>query len=124
MTRFAPNVRSRPRALAALCALSALATAALLAAPTVASAAEPAAVAPATTVYYSFSELATDQGTRALYQRITRAARAVCPSYDALDLTAWSAARECQQQAVARAIGQVHNGRLAAVYARAHARRG
>lgn len=124
MTRFAPTLRSRRRAFAALCALSALATAALAAAPTVASAAEPAAVAPATTVYYNFSELATDQGTRALYQRITRAAQAVCPSSDPLDLTAWSESRECKRQAVERAIGQIHNDRLAAVYARAHARRG
>ena len=124
MNRFAPNVRSRPRALATLCALSTLATAALLASPAVVSAAEPAAAAPATTVYYNFSDLATDQGTRALYQRIARAAQAVCPSSDALDLETWSISRECQQQAVARAIGQIHNDRLAAVYARAHARRG
>lgn len=124
MNRLAVNVSSRPRVLAALCALSALATAALLASPTVASAAQPEAVAPATTVYYNFSDLATDQGTRALYARITRAAKAVCPSDDPLDLDAWSAARECQQQAVSRAIHQIGDAHLAAVFARAHARRG
>ena len=124
MSRLASNVSSRPRVLAALAAVSALTTAALLATPTIASAAQPSAGAPATTVYYNFGELATDQGTHALYQRITRAAAAVCPAYDPLDLDAWSASRECQRQAVARAIRQIGNSRLAAVYHRAHTRRG
>lgn len=124
MTRFAPNVSSRPRTVAAIAAVGALVTAALLASPSVASAAEPASSAPQMTVHYSFGELATDEGTRALYQRITRAAAQVCPAYDPRDLATASFAEDCQRHAVARAIKQVGNARLAAVYARAHARRG
>jgi UrcA family protein len=117
MSRFAPNVSSRPRALAALAAVSALTTAALLAPASVASAAQPTADAPPqTTVQYSFSELATDEGTRAVYARIKRAAAAVCPSYDTLDLQMADVSKECQRQAMARAIAQIGNARLAAVY--------
>jgi UrcA family protein len=123
MSRFAPHASSRPRALAALAALGAI-TAALLAQTSVASAAQPSSGAPRVSVYYSFNDLATEEGTRALYHRIARAAQSVCPSYDALDLQAWSASRECQRQAVSRAVKQIGNARLAAVYARAHARRG
>jgi len=117
MSRFAPNVSSRPRALAALAAVGALTTAALLALPSVASAAQPSArTPPQTTVEYSFSELATDAGTRAVYARIKRAAEAVCPSYDAMDLEMADVSQACQRQAVARAIARIGNDRLADVY--------
>ncbi|HEY2036989.1 MAG TPA: UrcA family protein [Steroidobacteraceae bacterium] len=117
MSRFAPNVSSRPRALAALAAMSALTTAALLALPSVASAAQPAADAPPQTiVQYSFNELATDGGTRAVYARIKRAAAAVCPSYDPMDLEMADVSKMCQRQAMARAVNEIGNARLAAVY--------
>jgi UrcA family protein len=117
MSRFAPNVSSRSRTLAALAAVSALTTAAVLALPSVASAAQPPADAPPqTTVQYSFDELATDAGTRAVYARIKRAAAAVCPSYDPLDLEMADASKLCQRQAMARAVGEIGNARLAAVY--------
>jgi UrcA family protein len=117
MSPFAPNVSPRPRALATLAAATALTTAALLGLPNVASAAQPRAdVAPQTAVQYSFSELATDEGTRAVYARIKRAAAAVCPSYDLLDLDMAAASQECQRQAMARAVSQIGNARLAAVY--------
>lgn len=116
MSRFAPNVSSRPRALAALAAVSALTTAAVLALPSVASAAQAADAPPQTTVQYSFSELATDAGTRAVYARIKRAAAAVCPSYDPLDLEMADASTQCQRQAMARAVNKIGDARLAAVY--------
>lgn len=117
MSRFAPNVSSRPRALAALAAVSAIAAAALLALPGVASAAQPPADAPPqTTVQYSFTELATDAGTREVYARIKRAAAAVCPEYDPLDLAMADVSMACQRQAMARAVAQIGNARLAAVY--------
>ena len=117
MSRFAPTVSTRPRALAALAAASAFATAALLALPSVASAAQPHADAlPQVAVHYSFSELATDAGTREVYARIKRAALAVCPTYDTLDLNMADVSKACQRQAVARAVAQVGNARLAAVY--------
>lgn len=124
MSRFAPSLSSRPRVLAltALAAFAALTTAAF--ASPVASASQPSDAALRTTVYYSLHELATEQGTRALYQRIVTAAQAVCPAGDPRDLESFSSSRDCQRAAVARAIVQIGNGRLAAVHARAVARRG
>lgn len=124
MSRFAPPVRSRRSIFAALAVASALTTAALLAAPTTASAAQPDMQVPQTTVYYSYRDLATEQGTRALYERIAKAAKTVCPGYDSWDLTSISISKECQRQAVARAVQKVGDAHLAAVHARAIARRG
>lgn len=121
MSRFAPPVSFRPRTLAAM---GALAMAAALASPTIASAAQPSAAVPQTTIYYSFRDLATDRSTRALYERIVSAARTVCPAYDSRDLGAYADSRECQRQAVARAVRQIGNGRLAAVYSHKLARHG
>jgi UrcA family protein len=121
MSRFTSRVANRSRAFTALAALGVITTATLLA-PTLASAAQPAADVPQTAVNYSARDLASDQGTHALYQRIKRAAQAVCPAYDARDLEAFAASRECQQQAVADAIHQIGNARLAAVHMRAVAR--
>lgn len=122
MNRFAPSVSFRPRALVAFAAIGL--TTALLASPAVASAAQPAVDVLQTTVAYSYRDLATDQATRALYVRITSAAKSVCPGYDSRDLAAVAHSRECQRQAVARAIYQIGNGRLAAVYTHATGRRG
>jgi UrcA family protein len=123
MSRSASHVGIRPYALAAL-AVSALATAALLGSPAIATAAEPAAAAPQTTVYYSFRDLATDQATHALYERIVSAARSVCPGYDSRDLADYAGSRQCQRQAVAHAIEQIGSARLAAVYTHTLPRRG
>lgn len=120
MNRFAPSVSFRPRALVAIAAIGL--TTALLASPAVASAAQPAVDVLQTTVPYNYRDLATDQGTRALYERITSAARSVCPGYDSRDLATVADSRECQRQAVARAIHQIGNGRLAAVYTHATGR--
>lgn len=124
MSRPAASASSRPRAFAALAACGALTAAALLASPAVASAGQPDADVPQTTLYYSVHDLATDQGTRALYRRIESAARKVCPAYDSQDLEGFAASRDCQRQAVARAIHQIGNGRLAAVHRHAVARHG
>lgn len=123
MTRLAPPVRPHARILAAFVAVSALATAALLASP-IAAAGQPAMDVPQTTVTYHYGDLATEQGVHELYQRIKTAAQAVCPAYDPLDLAGFEYSRECQRQAVARAIAKVGNARLAAVYAQKAARRG
>ena len=124
MSRFIPRLTRRPRALHALAAAGALAGAALLGSPAGASAAQPAAAVPQTTVSYSYRDLATDRATHALYERIMSAARTVCPGYDSRDLAAYADSRQCQRQAVARAIHQIGNARLAAVHARAVDRRG
>jgi UrcA family protein len=96
----------------------------LLGSSATATAAQPAADAPQAILYYSLRDLASKQGTRALYARIVTAAQSVCPGWDSRDLDAVAASRECQRQAVARAIGQIGDARLAAVHAQALARRG
>jgi UrcA family protein len=124
MTRFAPPISSRPRALTLLAAVAALTSAGWLGAPAVATAAQPAGDAPQATLHYSARDLTSEQGTRALYQRIRTAARSVCPGWDSRDLAAVAASRECQRRAVTRAVGQIGNARLAAVHSRAITRRG
>jgi UrcA family protein len=121
MRRLAPASSSRPRAFAAFGAITA---AALLAAPTLASAGQPTADAPQMIVYYSFADLSTDRGTHALYERIVSAARTVCPGSYSPDLAKFAASKQCQQEAVAHAIAQIGNARLAAVYRHAVGRRG
>ena len=123
MSRFASHAAASPRTLAAL-AVGVLATAASLGSPAIAAAGQPVAAAPQTSVYYSFRDLASDQSTRALYERIVSAARTVCPGYDSRDLADFAASRECQRQAVAGAIRQIGSARLAAVYSHKLARRG
>lgn len=118
MSRFAPSVSPRPRTFAALAALGVLTTAALLAAPTIASASQPAATGLQTNVYYDLRDLSTERGTRAVYRRIVAAAQEVCPGYDSLNPSAVAASQECQRRAVARAVGEIGNARLAAIDAR------
>jgi UrcA family protein len=122
MSRFAPSVSPRPRTLAALAALGVLTTAALLAAPAVASASQPAAAGLQTNVYYDLRDLSTERGTRAVYRRIVSAAQEVCPGYDSLSRSAVAASEECQRRAIARAVGEIGNARLAAIDARVVAR--
>lgn len=119
MSRFIPHLTPRRAVFTALGAAAALASVALLGSPAVANASEPAVEAPQLTVYYSFRDLSTERGTRALYLRIVSAARGVCPSYDSRDLDAFSYSRECQRRAVARAVRQIGNSHLAAVHQRA-----
>ena len=124
MSRFAPHVSSRPRALISLAVLGALTAATLLASPKGASAAQPADAALQTTVQYSMRDLSTDEATHALYQRIVSAARTVCPGYDSRDLAQFAASRTCQRQAVAQAISQIGDARLAALHVKKPAHRG
>jgi UrcA family protein len=69
-------------------------------------------------VAYSDTDLATEQGSSALYARIVAAARQVCGAreVDGRDLAAMASARACQQQAIANAVQAVHSTKLAAVY--------
>lgn len=115
MSRFALPLRARPHAFLALAALGVLTTAASLAAPAVASANQLPADGLQTNVYYDSRDLATERGTRALYRRIESAAMDVCPGYDSLDRDAIAVSKECQRNAIARAIGQIGNARLAAI---------
>jgi UrcA family protein len=82
-----------------------------------ASAATPDTDVPSIVVRYSNQTLATDQGVQQLYGRIVRAARQVCPDASIHDLGARASVQQCRQQAVARAIHQIDNPELAALYA-------
>jgi len=76
---------------------------------------------PTVVVHYSDLSLGTDSGVNQLYRRIVYAAKRVCP--DARDLSRQQQVQLCRDQAVAGAIEQIHNPRLAALHA-AHARNG
>lgn len=82
-----------------------------------AGAASPDRDLPSVVVKYSDQSLATDDGVNALYRRITQAAKQVCPEVPIRELGLWSQVKECRAQAIARAIGQIGNSRLAALHA-------
>ena len=84
-------------------------------------AASPAEDVPTVRVSYHDLNLATDQGTDALYARIVSAAYKVCQPSDIRNLSEVAAASKCREEAIARAVRDVGNPRLAAVYsARQH----
>lgn len=72
---------------------------------------------PTFAVTYSAADLATDQGARDLYQRIAKAARSVCPDYDGRDLETAELSWACQRRAIADAVRQINDPRLAAIQA-------
>jgi UrcA family protein len=72
---------------------------------------------PSVVVKYSEQSLATDRGVSELYRRIVRAAEKVCPQPSFQNLSALARAEECRDQAVARAVRQIDNSQLAALYA-------
>jgi UrcA family protein len=72
--------------------------------------------APSLVVHYNSDVLATDSGARALYHRIAMAAEQVCPAPSNSRIVAERVVK-CREQAVAGAVGRIHNQRLAAVYA-------
>jgi UrcA family protein len=61
--------------------------------------------------------LGTDSGVDQLYRRIVSAAKQVCPDGTMRDLGAHLRAEQCRKQAVARAIQQIDNPRLAMLHA-------
>lgn len=111
------------RASAALGAtiITALGATLIIGGATSAFAAEPAAAAPTVRVSYQDLNLATEQGTLALYERIVSAASKVCRASDIRVLSEVAAANACREQAIERAVRDVGSERLAAVYS---ARRG
>ncbi len=78
---------------------------------------------PSVVVKYSEQSLATDEGVYTLYRQIKNAAKQVCPAEQTRDLKRQSLIQECRNQAIARAIRQIDNSRLAALHA-AHSKNG
>jgi UrcA family protein len=70
---------------------------------------------PQKTVFYDSVALQTDTGARAVYSRIARAAEEVCPN--AFSLLSSRLVVQCRAQAVAEAVGKIHNQRLSALHA-------
>jgi len=97
-----------------LAALGAMAALAMFALPRDASAAQ---LYGTKTVYYQSSDLAADQEARGLYRRIAEAAAMVCPPEDSRSRDETSASRACQRQAIARAVADIGNARLTAIFA-------
>jgi UrcA family protein len=65
---------------------------------------------------YDPQSLATDSGARALYGRLVKAAEVVCPDpLDGYPFVATST-EQCRQQAIARAVHDINNPRLAGIY--------
>ena len=78
---------------------------------------------PSAAVAYRATELATDAGALDVYRRIAMAARKVCPGDDSLNPFQATAAVECQKAAIARAVAQIEQPRLAEIAAK-RAKRG
>jgi UrcA family protein len=119
MSYLAPQIPLRRRAMAVPAVVAGLVTVAMIAGAGRASAAQPYETR---TVYYKPSELTTDQGTRALYGRIEAAAAMACPPEDSERPYETATSRECQRQAIARAVAEIGSARLTALFAHSRAR--
>jgi UrcA family protein len=97
--------------------LTALAGCLLAGTLSVAHAAPPSDAVPTTVVKYGDLNISTDDGARALYQRITAAARRVCPLDDSRELAQTARSNACRTAAVARAVRDINSPRLAELYA-------
>lgn len=79
-------------------------------------AAEVDADAPTATVKFDPELLNTEAGARTVYHRIVRAAERVCPDPLTGTRLVSASTQECRNQAVAKAVSQIHNTRLAGIY--------
>jgi UrcA family protein len=68
-------------------------------------------------VRYQPDSLESEAGARSLYHRLVRAAEEVCPAGLVDHPFLSSGVRHCREQAVARAVQEIGNTRLAAVHA-------
>ncbi len=96
--------------MAAVCALG-------FAAASVAGAQTADTQVPKLVVKYSEASLASESGVRQLYARLTVAAENVCDNLQ-IGRVANPAVLECRKRAVADAVAQIHNARLAELSAR------
>jgi UrcA family protein len=78
---------------------------------------------PSVVISFKDLNLATAEGTRTLYKRITEAARQVCPLMNARDAELVVSTHACREAAIARAVRDINNPQLAALLAE-HAKRG
>jgi UrcA family protein len=71
---------------------------------------------PTAAVYYGDLDLATPAGNRALYERMSLAAKRVCPAADNRDLARVAAVRACREAALDGAVRAAGNPLLAALH--------
>jgi len=88
----------------------------------VAQAAPPADV-PSAVVKYDPARAATEQGASELYRRIAAAAAQVCPAVSSFGLVLNAQVRQCRQDAIERAVGEIHERHLVEIAAK-YAHRG
>lgn len=69
---------------------------------------------PSVRISYADLDLSTNEGQRTLYRRVAQAARAVCLNADPRALSQTSAARRCQNTAIAQALRDVKQSVFAA----------
>lgn len=82
--------------------------------------------APSLAFSYSRASLSSERGVATLYERIVRAARAVCPAYLHGDLTAQAEEHlvlQCRRKAVEDAVRRINDPRLSAMEALRKGRR-
>ena len=111
------------RITALLRASAALTTCLIVGGSATAYAAAPADASASVRVNYRDLNLTTEQGTQLLYGRIVSAAHRVCAVRDIRVLAEVAAAQACEAQAIAHAVRDVNNPRLAATHS-AHQRQG
>lgn len=76
--------------------------------------------APSRAITYSRASLASERGVEALYERIVRAAKTVCPPYLYGDLTAMAEehlVRKCRRKAVDDAVRRIDDPPLSSMEA-------
>ena len=81
-----------------------------------AQAGEASDAAPQLVVHYSDLNLATNNGVAVLYHRIQHAAVQVCGSVDQRELARVTAAKACQDRAMAQAVSAINNPMLTGKY--------
>jgi UrcA family protein len=67
-------------------------------------------------VTYSRAELTTDAGAKRVYDRLSRASRAVCPPVEARSARGATSAATCRKEAMDRAVEDIASARLTAVH--------
>lgn len=85
--------------------------------------AAPSGEASRVVIKYDADQAATQSGALALYNRLDSAAHQVCPTEDSLQPQRARQARQCQREALDRAVTQIHTRRLVEI-ATARANRG
>jgi UrcA family protein len=111
------SIRTLPSQFAARAAAAVLALGLTIAFTPVARA-DAAADVPKLEVSYTDLDIATEQGARALYRRISAAARQVCPQGEGSIVPKLNnISRTCIRDSIARAVREVNSPRLAEVEA-------